>query len=56
MEQTTVNRGHLAFLSDQMRAAEQAFIAGELADVPPILKSIVQYIDRFLVEAEDRRQ
>ena len=56
MEQSTLNRGHLAFLSDQMRAAEQAFIAGELQDIPTILKSVQAYIDRFLVEAERPRQ
>ncbi len=51
MQQTTLNRGHLAFLSDQLRAAEMAFIAGELADVEAILKSLPAYIDRFLTEA-----
>ena len=56
MEQTTLNRGHLAFIADQLHAAELAFIAGELGDIPNILKSVQQYIDRFLVEAERPRQ
>ena len=56
MIQSTNNRGHLAFLADQIRAAEQAFIAGEFGDVEAILKSVQQYIDRFLTEAETSRQ
>ena len=48
MEQTTLNRGHLAFVADQVRSAEQAFIAGELDDVVTILTAIGPYIEQWL--------
>ena len=56
MEQTTMNRGHLAFLEDQLHAAVEAFKAGELADVPTILQSVAQYIDRILGDEKRPRQ
>lgn len=51
MEQTNHNRGCLAFMADQVRAAEQAFIAGDMRDVEAILRSIGPYIDSFLRDA-----
>ena len=56
MDQTTINRGHLAFIEDQSHAAVDAFKAGELQDVSPILRSVQSYIDTFLAEAEGVRQ
>jgi len=56
MQQTTLNRGHLAFIADQVHAAEEAFKTNELDDCATILKSVQMYIDRFLIEAEKPRQ
>jgi hypothetical protein len=56
VEQTTLNRGHLAFLEDQVHAAVDAFCAGQLADVTPILESVSGYIAKFLLEANQRKQ
>jgi hypothetical protein len=46
--QTNHNRGALAFIADQVRAAEQAFIAGAMNDVEEILRSLPPFIAQFL--------
>ncbi len=56
MDQTTMNRGHLAFIEDQVEAACQAFRAGELTEVPVILESVAAYIQNFLAGANTKRQ
>ena len=54
MEQSTLNRGHLAFIEDQIRGAAEAFRAGATADVVEILKSVSRYIDQWLEATEGR--
>ena len=56
MDQTTLNRGHLAFIQDQVEAACEAFRAGELKDVDTILESVAGYIDNLLGAGKGRRQ
>jgi hypothetical protein len=56
MQQTTENRGHLAFIQDQIEGAVDAFKAGDLEDCKNIVASVRAYIDRFLIECEKRRQ
>jgi hypothetical protein len=51
MQQTHHNRGGLAFIADQVRAAEQAFIAGEMKDCEEILRSLPPFIAQFLNDA-----
>lgn len=52
MDQTTLNRGHLAFVEDQVHAAADAFRAGELVDCAAILESVAGYIQKWLAETK----
>jgi len=52
MEQSTLNRGHLAFLEDMTHSAAEAFRANEMKDVRAILVSIQNYINQFLAAAD----
>ncbi len=56
MEQTTLNRGHIAFVQDQTEAAAAAFRAGELVDAETILESVAQYITAQLLAWRSRKQ
>jgi hypothetical protein len=56
MEQTTQNRGHLAFIEDQVHAAVEAFKVAELKDCEELLKSVRTFIDWFLIEAQRKVQ
>jgi hypothetical protein len=56
MEQTTLNRGHIAFIEDQTHAAAEAFRAGELADAETILESVASYITAQLLAWRSRKQ
>ena len=55
MEQTTMNRGHIAFVEDQVHAAADAFRAGELVDAEAILESVAQYITAQLLAWRSRK-
>ena len=56
MEQNYDTRGKLAFIADQVRAAELAFQVGEFDQVTEILTSLPPFIIEFLREANQRRQ
>lgn len=56
MEQTTLNRGHIAFIEDQTHAAADAFRAGELVEAEAILESVASYITAQLGFWRSRKQ